>query len=315
FHGPHDIAAFNDEYVYVADTYNHRIQVFDANGNFIRKWGSNGTADGQFIRPHGIKIDSNGLIYVTDYWNHRIQVFDANGNFITKWGSEGLEDGQFSYPPRIEVDSSGYKYVTDTYNHRIQVFDTDNTFIGKWGSEGSSDGQFSSPWGIALNSQGLIYIVDRSNDRVQVFRSSISFIPPSKLFIPGVPQKLQYLVSNGKVTLSWQAPSYDGGTPIVEYRIYRSLTSGEPYSFLGSTIGLQFTDFTHDNNKEYYYVVTAVNTIGESVYSIEVMVTIEALSEPTSIVEPRQFIPFLKLETCFIALILITLLIHKRKST
>jgi DNA-binding beta-propeller fold protein YncE len=60
----------------VADSENHLIQKFDSNGNFITKWGSTGTGDGQFYCPNDITIDSsNGYVYVTDSGNHRIQIF------------------------------------------------------------------------------------------------------------------------------------------------------------------------------------------------------------------------------------------------
>ena len=61
-----------------------------ANGySFITKWGSNGTADGQFSSPAGVAVDSSGNVYVADNGNYRIQKFNSNGTFITKWGSSG----------------------------------------------------------------------------------------------------------------------------------------------------------------------------------------------------------------------------------
>ncbi len=83
--------------VYVADYGNNRIQKFDSNGNFITKWGSQGSGDGQFIQLNDVAVDSSGNVYVADYGNNRIQKFDSNGNFITKWGSHGSGDGQFSF--------------------------------------------------------------------------------------------------------------------------------------------------------------------------------------------------------------------------
>jgi len=61
--------------VYVADTYNHRIQKFDSEGNFLTKWGTEGSGDGQFKRPVGIAVDVSGNVYVVDSRNHRIQKF------------------------------------------------------------------------------------------------------------------------------------------------------------------------------------------------------------------------------------------------
>jgi DNA-binding beta-propeller fold protein YncE len=98
FNGHSYIAVDSSGYVYVADIYNYRIQKFDADGNFITKWGSEGTGDGQFYGPNGIAVDSRGNVYVADSYNNRIQKFDSNGNFITKWGSEGTGDSEFYYP-------------------------------------------------------------------------------------------------------------------------------------------------------------------------------------------------------------------------
>ncbi|MDI6786562.1 MAG: SMP-30/gluconolactonase/LRE family protein, partial [bacterium] len=86
FKYPCGIVVSSSDHVYVADTYNHRIQKFDAKGKFITKWGTEGTKDGQFINPYGLAIDASGNVYVADYGNHRIQKFDAKGKFITKWG-------------------------------------------------------------------------------------------------------------------------------------------------------------------------------------------------------------------------------------
>ena len=69
---------------------NNRIQKFDSNGKFITKWGSYGTADGQFSIHIGVAVDSSGNVYVTDSANNRIQKFNSNGTFITKWGSNGI---------------------------------------------------------------------------------------------------------------------------------------------------------------------------------------------------------------------------------
>ena len=63
----------------IADRYNHRIQIFDATGHFIRAFGSQGTVDGKFSYPWGITTDNLGLIYVCDKENHRVQV-----NFYVK---------------------------------------------------------------------------------------------------------------------------------------------------------------------------------------------------------------------------------------
>ena len=176
FKGPEGIAIDSSGAVYVADSGNDRIQVFDARGNFIRQWGGFGFGDGQFKGPEGIAIDSSGAVYVADSGNDRIQVFDAQGNFIRKWGEFGSGDGQFGFPQGIAIDSSGAVYVVDFGNRRIQVFDAQGNFIRQWGEFGFGDGQFNRPFGIALDASGVVYVADSDNDRVQVFGARGNFI-------------------------------------------------------------------------------------------------------------------------------------------
>jgi tripartite motif-containing protein 71 len=101
-------------------------------GDFLYKWGSYGSGDGQFSEPWGIAVDSNENVYVVDRNNNRIQVFSNTGTFLRKWGTYGTDDGQFIGPTGIAVDSYGNVYVADTYNSRIQVFSSTGTFLRKW---------------------------------------------------------------------------------------------------------------------------------------------------------------------------------------
>ena len=98
FNHPSGIAVDSSGNVYLADTDNHRIQKFSSNGQFVTRWGSQGSGDGQFGSPQGIALDSSGNVYIADEWNHRIQKFSSNGQFIAKWGSNGSGDGQFNWP-------------------------------------------------------------------------------------------------------------------------------------------------------------------------------------------------------------------------
>ena len=88
FSGHNDVDYF-DGRVFVPDYANHRIQIFDPEGNFLAKFGEGGEGDGQFHKASALSMDSEGNIYVADQFNFRIQKFDNNGTFLTKWGSEG----------------------------------------------------------------------------------------------------------------------------------------------------------------------------------------------------------------------------------
>src|SRR6188472_2853030 len=74
---------------------------------FVKRWGSNGTGEGQFISLADVALDTSGNVFVTDTSNNRVQKFDSNGNFITKWGSTGTGNGQFNGSEGIVVDPSG----------------------------------------------------------------------------------------------------------------------------------------------------------------------------------------------------------------
>ena len=162
----------------------------------VRKWGTEGSADGQFQSPHGLAIsDSN--VYVTQIsGDRRLQKFTSTGNFILKWGSQcdivpgtgcidpdgpdgplSKGDGQFTYPRGIAIDESGDVYVSDAQNRRVQKFTSDGEFITKWGSPGTGDGQFNGPHGVAVDPPtGDIYVVENDGNRVQKFTSDGEFI-------------------------------------------------------------------------------------------------------------------------------------------
>src|SRR5262249_54936231 len=89
---------------------------------FLRGFGTQGTANGQFMFPGAVAVDNQGNVFVADSTNNRIQEFSSQGTFLTKFGEHGSADGQFERPTGIAVDSHGFVYVSDTDNSRIQVF-------------------------------------------------------------------------------------------------------------------------------------------------------------------------------------------------
>ena len=120
--------AVDDNYIYVSDGGNYRIQIFNKTTYaFVDKFGSYGSGDGQFSRTRGITVDTQ-YIYVVDA-NNRIQIFNKTTYaFVGKFGSYGTGDGQFVYPYGVAVDSN-YIYVTDSSNRRVQVFNK-GTYAG-----------------------------------------------------------------------------------------------------------------------------------------------------------------------------------------
>ena len=89
----------------VADTYNHRIQIFDEKGSFLRVFGSEGRGD-RFSDPLAV-VDQQGNYVVADYNNHRIQIFNSQGQFVRKFGSSGAGNGQMIGPLSVGLMSNG----------------------------------------------------------------------------------------------------------------------------------------------------------------------------------------------------------------
>lgn len=175
--------AFDDEgNLYVADSQNHRIQVFDPNGRFLRQWGGEGTQPGQFKEPWGVAVAKNGDVYVADTWNHRIQVFDHEGRFKAMWGFFGESGGangpgEALYGPRdLAFDSQGFLYVADTGNKRIIKYDPQGHMVAGIGGAGDGDGQMQEPVGIALDKEDNLYVADTWNQRIQVFDKQLNFL-------------------------------------------------------------------------------------------------------------------------------------------
>jgi len=169
FYNPLDITIDSSDHVYVTDYNNARIQKFDSSGNFITKWGSNGTGPGQFQGPVGIAADSSNNVYVSDSMNNRIEKFSSSGTFLATWGSSGTGNNQFTLPEGIGLDSAGNIYVADLGNNRVVVFYGNGTFLATMGVQGLGNGQLSNPWGVRVDNLDNVYVTDFANNRVEVF--------------------------------------------------------------------------------------------------------------------------------------------------
>ena len=123
---PNTVTVDRDENIYVVDTGNQRVQVFDKEGKFIRN--VNGTAEGSgssvFVNPRGIGVDSRGIIYVVSNLTHYVFGFDKEepGKSLFSYGGNGESQTQFALPNGLYVDENDYVYITDTMNQRIAVY-------------------------------------------------------------------------------------------------------------------------------------------------------------------------------------------------
>lgn len=154
FQCPNGIRLSKDDEVYVCDTYNHRIQVFDKDLNLIRVIGSKGDGNGFFNVPNDLDFDEAGNLYVVDNHNHRIQVLTPQGRHIRNIGEFGTKEGYLRHPCSAAIQRD-LIYITDRINRRIAVYKITGEFVATFG-----EGTMSLPECIAIDDEGYIHVTD-----------------------------------------------------------------------------------------------------------------------------------------------------------
>ena len=141
FKNPFGVAVTDRDEIMVADCKNHRVQVFDSNGTFLRSFGHKGETAGELDNPTGIAIDKDRNIFISDWGNLRVQIFSWQGRHLGSFGGKGSLDSQLCRPLGLSLDSTGNVIVADTGNKLIKIFTSDGRFVMKIGGQGS----FSDP--------------------------------------------------------------------------------------------------------------------------------------------------------------------------
>ena len=168
-YGPRDIALDGEGRVYVTDTGNKRVMVYDQAGNFLDQWGSEGILPGSFSEPVGIDVDAEGKIYVADTWNQRIQVFGPDFAFLREWQVSAWYGQSVVNKPYLAVDAENRVYVTDPEGYLVIVFSSDGELQATFGGYGFDENSFSLPTGIEVDAEGHIYVTDTDGQRAMSF--------------------------------------------------------------------------------------------------------------------------------------------------
>jgi DNA-binding beta-propeller fold protein YncE len=198
--------------VWVADTYNHRLQRFSQAGSHQVTVGSFGP--GEYYFPADVAVAPSGELYVADTQAHDIQRLDASGNPLARWftgamtfpssvtpGAGGVYvptnpgslrlygpsgslldqivtpvSGKLSTPFGSTTDADGNIYVAERISDHVKKFDAAGNLLAVFGSPGSGDGQLDSPYDVAVDSAGNVYVADGANNRVQKFDAAGNFL-------------------------------------------------------------------------------------------------------------------------------------------
>jgi hypothetical protein len=160
---PMDVAVAPTGRIYVADWNNQRIQIFDANGDFVHGFAVPS-------KPWHIAVDEF-KIYTTAPGDDRIRVYGLDGIPVFDVGIENTN----SNPEGVDVDDSGRIFVAHSNMDRIEVYDHTGAFLYDFGGGGTGPGRLEFPAGLALN-DGKVYVADWGNQRVQVFDLDGNFL-------------------------------------------------------------------------------------------------------------------------------------------
>ncbi len=164
---PTGIAALpSEKRLYVIDTGDHTLKVFDFDGQLIRT--SPDDKDSTFsLHYPTFAASADHQILVNDGLNYRIRRFDSDGRQVLAFGKEGDGPGHLARPKGLAVDSDGHVYVVDNIFDNVQIFDAEGRLLLVIGTTGHEYGQFWSPAGIDIVND-TIYIADMFNNRIQI---------------------------------------------------------------------------------------------------------------------------------------------------
>ena len=255
--GPQGLCFDAAQNLIACDPVNHRVQVFSRAGEFLLKFGTEGSGNGQFSSPVAAVVSPDNKIYVADRDNHRIQVFDAAGNFVSHFGEQGSFDGQLIRPTGLALLPDGKVAVADSGNQRIQIFSPDGEYDRKLPG-GKVEGLSSWRNGTMLASAGgrIDAVAEDGSWTKQLASASVVTLIPNGDFSNGSENWLQYSGAGEGPATTVATGGNPGGygtiTPGGGWGILVSPTfawrdgGGVPIASLGLTPGGPVT-FTYDS--------------------------------------------------------------------
>jgi type IV pilus assembly protein PilY1 len=223
----YSIAIDSNDNIYVSDMNNARVQVFDTNGNYVRKFS---TAGG---RAYGVEVDSAGNVYVLN-GNGAVEKFNSSGTRLQTWGNtngrflslnsatnriwvtrnsnrqiqqfdlNGNQQSSFTLswnPLGIDVAADGTLFVSRNDNGRIYQLSTTGTQLNIWGSTGGAAGQFRNPRGVEISPfNSKVHVADYNNHRIQTNIGELIITNQQKTRLRAAQDVIKNIVSDSNLT-------------------------------------------------------------------------------------------------------------------
>lgn len=148
--------------IFVSDTGNERVLIFNNQGGYVGRLGKSGTNKGGIKRPTGIDVGPDDRVYVCDNERYVVLVFDKNHHFVT----------EIAEMQPTDVYVKGSKIYIATWSH-VSIYSTKNyRLIDRWGKRGKKIGEFDFPHGIVVLKNNVVVVSDGNNMRIQALLNS-----------------------------------------------------------------------------------------------------------------------------------------------
>ena len=291
---PRGMAVDSKGQLYISDTGNGRVQIFNADGTYSNMFGekagfmSGGSKEGKFSDPTGITVNLKGVIYVADTGNKRIQAFNSDGIFLFAIGPV-VGNIELRKPVGVRTDNFRNLYILDADLKKVIVTDANGKFLRVW----DDSGNLQAPVSIDYDGRTYFYILDCGEYSVKIFDDQGKYISSffakgpgerelmdprymnisdNKVYIadyaagkilafalsymPEEPFGLKYAVDEIKTVVSWQA----GKTPwLKNFAVFRADSENGDYQRIGTADKPEYTDTALASNTTYYYTVAGVS--------------------------------------------------------
>jgi len=218
FYRPMSVALYGDDWLYVGDADNRRIQKLRSDdGSTVAEWGKLGVGPGDMEHDLSLATAADGTLYVSDRWNDRLQAWSSDGEFL----GVVVAPGEVSSPRAVAVLPDGDVLVASAGHCQVRRFGADGVLKASWGERGAAPGQFTEPVGLAFDGlNNVLYVSDAGKSTVQKFsldgqfllewpvpgvmwESFVAVDPEGRVFVSAPNQNAAYAYAPDGTLLVW----------------------------------------------------------------------------------------------------------------